>query len=64
MGVAADTTPNQPEEHSPEYLEHSVWPVLVALATGVAITGLFFLLNTNKRGGVLIGDGVGPGEAR
>ncbi len=44
MGVAADTTPNQPEEHSPEYLEHSVWPVLVALATGVAITGLFFLL--------------------
>jgi cytochrome c oxidase subunit III len=40
----AETLPAQQEEHVPEYLEHSAWPVLIALATGVALTGLFFLL--------------------
>ncbi len=44
MGVATDATSKQTEEHVPEYLEHSIWPILIALATGVAITGLFFLL--------------------
>ena len=43
MGTDAETLPAQPEEHVPEYLEHSAWPVLIALATGVALTGLFFL---------------------
>jgi len=43
MGTDAETSPAQPEEHVPEYLEHSAWPVLIALATGVALTGLFFL---------------------
>jgi len=31
------------EDEAPEYDEHSVWPVLVAVATGIGITGLFFL---------------------
>ena len=43
MGTDAETLPAQPEGHVPEYLEHSAWPVLIALATGVALTGLFFL---------------------
>jgi len=43
MGTDAETSPAQPEERVPEYLEHSAWPVLIALATGVALTGLFFL---------------------
>jgi cytochrome c oxidase subunit 3 len=43
MGTDAETLPAQPEVHVPEYLEHSAWPVLIALATGVALTGLFFL---------------------
>lgn len=42
MGMAGEV-PKQPVEHVPEYLEHSIWPVLIALATGVALTGLFFL---------------------
>jgi len=33
-----------PEKEIPEYYEHSVWPVLIALATGMTVTGLFFLL--------------------
>jgi heme/copper-type cytochrome/quinol oxidase subunit 3 len=44
MGYAADATSKQSEEHIPKYLEHRMWPILVALATGVALTGLFFLL--------------------
>lgn len=44
MEFATDATSKQTEEHVPEYLEHSIWPILIALATGVAITGLFFLL--------------------
>jgi cytochrome c oxidase subunit 3 len=43
MGTDAETSPAQLEGHGPEYLEHSAWPVLIALATGVALTGLFFL---------------------
>jgi len=43
MGTDAETSPAQLEGHVPEYLEHSAWPVLIALATGVALTGLFFL---------------------
>ena len=42
MGTVGQSS-KQPEEHVPEYLEHSIWPVLIALATGVAMTGLFFL---------------------
>ncbi|MGD0177152.1 MAG: heme-copper oxidase subunit III [Candidatus Bathyarchaeia archaeon] len=42
MGTAGEAS-QVPEEHVPEYLEHSIWPVLIALATGVAVTGLFFL---------------------
>jgi len=34
----------QPGEGSPEYLEHSIWPFLIAMAVGVAMAGLFFLL--------------------
>jgi len=34
----------QPGERSPEYLEHSIWPFLIAMAVGVAMAGLFFLL--------------------
>lgn len=65
MGTAGETSPKQSEEHVPEYLEHSVWPVLIALATGVAVTGLFFLfkglillaalLMMFSFGGVLVG---------
>jgi cytochrome c oxidase subunit 3 len=43
MGTDAEALPAQPEGHAPEYLEHSAWPALIALATGVALTGLFFL---------------------
>ena len=43
MGTDGETLPAQPEEPVPEYLEHSAWPVLIALATGVTLTGLFFL---------------------
>ena len=43
MGTDAETLPAHPEGPVPEYLEHSAWPVLIALATGVALTGLFFL---------------------
>ena len=34
----------QLEESSPEYLEHSIWPFLVAMAVGAAMTGLFLIL--------------------
>ena len=44
MGTAEGASAEHSEEHVPEYLEHSVWPVVIALATGVALTGLFFLL--------------------
>ncbi len=28
----------------PEYYEHSIWPALIALATGIGLTGLFLLM--------------------
>jgi cytochrome c oxidase subunit 3 len=43
MGSAAELSQGKDEE-APEYLEHSIWPALIALAIGVAFTGLFFLL--------------------
>ena len=43
MGSGTETS-KQPEENAPEYLEHSAWPVLIALAVGVAMVGFFFLL--------------------
>ena len=43
MGSAPDTSSEDSDE-APEYLEHSVWPFLFAMAIGVALTGLFFLL--------------------
>jgi cytochrome c oxidase subunit 3 len=44
MGSATDTSPTHSEDTAPEYLEHSAWPVLIAMAIGVALVGLFFLL--------------------
>ena len=45
MEPAADTVkPDETEKHVPEYYEHSIWPVLIGLSTGVALTGLFLLL--------------------
>jgi len=32
------------EEAAPEYLEHTIWPVTIALAVGVTFAGLFLLL--------------------
>jgi cytochrome c oxidase subunit 3 len=32
------------ENDVPEYFEHSIWPALIALATGIALVGFFFLL--------------------
>jgi len=43
LGSGTETS-KQPEENAPEYLEHSAWPVLIALAVGVAMVGFFFLL--------------------
>ena len=43
MGSAAEVSQGKNEE-APEYLEHSIWPALIAMVTGVAFTGLFFLL--------------------
>jgi len=44
MGTDTDTSATHSEDNTPEYLEHSVWPVLIAMAIGVAMVGLFFLL--------------------
>lgn len=44
MGTVSQQPEKATEEHVPEYLEHSIWPVVIALAIGVALTGLFFLL--------------------
>ncbi|OFX15619.1 hypothetical protein A3K71_02040 [archaeon RBG_16_50_20] len=35
---------NESQGHVPEYYEHSIWPALIGLGTGVALTGLFLLL--------------------
>jgi cytochrome c oxidase subunit 3 len=44
LGTAAETPSKPHEDSAPEYLEHSIWPVVIALATGVALVGLFLLL--------------------
>jgi len=44
MGTDTDSSSTHVEENAPEYLEHSAWPVLIAMAIGVAMVGLFFLL--------------------
>jgi heme/copper-type cytochrome/quinol oxidase subunit 3 len=44
MESVSQNSSEQSEESSPEYLEHSIWPFLVAMAVGVALTGLFLLL--------------------
>jgi len=41
LGTAAEPSH---EVEVPEYYEHSFWPVLIAAATGVAMTGIFLLL--------------------
>jgi cytochrome c oxidase subunit 3 len=41
LGTAAEPSH---EGEIPEYYEHSFWPVLIAAATGVAMTGIFLLL--------------------
>jgi cytochrome c oxidase subunit 3 len=43
MGSTTETS-KPTSEATPEYLEHSIWPVLIAMAVGVAMAGLFFLL--------------------
>ena len=44
MGTDTDTSPAHAEDKTPEYLEHSAWPVLIAMAIGVAMVGLFLLV--------------------
>ena len=44
MGTDTDTSPTHTEDKTPEYLEHSAWPVLIAMAIGVAMVGLFLLV--------------------
>ena len=44
LGTAEETSVTHQEESAPEYLEHSIWPVVIALATGVTLAGLFLLL--------------------
>lgn len=41
MGTAGEPSH---EVEIPEYYEHSFWPILIAAATGVAMTGIFLLL--------------------
>jgi len=43
LGTAEEVSSHKaPEEQVPDY-EHSIWPVLIAAASGVGLTGLFFL---------------------
>lgn len=44
MGTGTDSSPTPSEDNAPEYLEHTAWPVLIAMAIGVSMVGLFFLL--------------------
>jgi heme/copper-type cytochrome/quinol oxidase subunit 3 len=39
--VAETVHGEEVEKHVPEYYEHSIWPALIAFATGIALTGLF-----------------------
>jgi len=44
MGSASHPSSDELEESSPEYLEHSIWPFLIAMAVGAAMVGLFLLV--------------------
>lgn len=43
MGTAAQPPAKEVEKEIPEYYEHSYWPILIAAAAGVGLTGLFLL---------------------
>ena len=43
MGTATEPSKSH-EEPAPEYMEHSIWPVTIAMGTGVTLAGLFLLL--------------------
>jgi len=42
--MSPDSHPPSDEAENPEYLEHSIWPFLIAMAVGAAMTGLFLLV--------------------
>jgi len=43
--MVPDSHPSEElDETSPEYLEHSIWPFLIAMAVGAAMVGLFLLV--------------------
>ena len=42
--MSSDSHPPSDEAENPEYLEHSIWPFLIAMAVGAAMTGLFLLV--------------------
>jgi cytochrome c oxidase subunit 3 len=44
MGTLTEPSYGKTKEQVPEYYEHSIWPALIALASGVALTGFFLLL--------------------
>lgn len=44
MGTAAEPAQNETKEEHSEYDEQSIWPALIAFATGVALAGFFMLL--------------------
>jgi len=46
MESDAGHSPEKLEENSPEYLEHSIWPFLIAMAVGAAMVGLFLLVKS------------------
>jgi heme/copper-type cytochrome/quinol oxidase subunit 3 len=44
LGTATQPPAKETEKEIPAYYEHSYWPILVAAAAGVGLTGLFLLL--------------------
>jgi cytochrome c oxidase subunit 3 len=56
LGTAAhNPQQEEPGEQVPEYYEHSIWPVLIALASGIAVTGLLLLMKQLVwQGGILM----------
>jgi len=42
--MSSDSHPPSDEAENPEYLEHSIWPFLIAMAVGAAMTGFFLLV--------------------
>ncbi len=59
--TAEGTKPAEAEHHVPEYYEHSIWPALIGLGTGVGLTGLFLLLKGLSLLGGLIMAGTALG---